>query len=85
VNNLRIFCAGRKTLPVEELRAFPLRIERLSATCGVLFQPRDDVADLTTAILYNPAAEPYYPIARLLWRTNNNKDSSSGICRKRSL
>ena len=85
MNNLRIFCAGRKTLPAGELRAFSPRIERLTATCVVLFQLRDGVADLTTAILYNPAAEPYYPIARLLWRTNNNKDSSSGICRKRYL
>ena len=43
---------------------------RFDATWSVLFRARDGLYDLTTAILYTPVTETYYPIALLLWRKN---------------
>ena len=54
-----------------KLRVGKDRIRRFGATFTVLFRARSRVSDLTPAILYRPAAEPYDSIALLLWRTKN--------------
>jgi len=45
-----------------------MRFERFAATFAVPSCGRVRVADLTDAVLYKATAEPYYPLALLLWR-----------------
>jgi hypothetical protein len=45
----------------------------IHAAFTVLIFPRRRADDLTSAVLYKPGAQTYYPIALLLWREKLRK------------
>ena len=65
---LRIFCAGRNALAVTEFHSVAFSLDVHSRFTNVLQLAKSELVDLTSAVLYKPDVQPYYPLALLLWR-----------------